>query len=99
MTKDNEYLFVNSEADYDAVIGANRALGETLEPYNVEKLYKNDEQLKSLKGWFTNTYYKCFLFQLIINQEDQQDRKSVVKTIQCIIYLNVQVYIFATIHA
>ena len=93
MTKDNEYLFVNSEADYDAVIGTNPPLRETLEPYNVEKLYKNDEQLKSLKGWFTNTYYKCFLFQLIINQEDQQDRKS------CFIYLNVQVYIFATIHA
>ena len=99
MTKDNEYLFVNSEADYDAVIGTNPPLREMLEPYNVEKLYKNDEQLKSLKGWFNNTYYKCFLFQLIINQEDQQDRKSVVKTIQCIIYLNVQVYIFATIHA
>ena len=99
MTKDNEYLFVNSEADYDAVIGTNPPLREMLEPYNVEKLYKNDEQLKSLKGWFNNAYYKCFLFQLIINQEDQQDRKSVVKTIQCIIYLNVQVYIFATIHA
>ena len=93
MTKDNEYLFVNSEADYDAVIGTNRALGETLEPYNVEELYKNVEQLKSKSGWFENTYYKCFLFQLIINQEDQQDRKS------CFIYLNVQVYIFATIHA
>ena len=99
MTKDNEYLFVNSEADYDAVIGANRALGETLEPYNVEELYKNVEQLEYLKRWFEHTYYKCFLFQLIINQEDQQDRKSVVKTIQCIIYLNVQVYIFATSHA
>ena len=99
MTKDNEYLFVNSEADYDAVIGANRALGETLEPYNVEELYKNVEQLEYLKRWFEHTYYKCFLFQLIINQEDQQDRKSVVKTIQCIIYVNVQVYIFATIHA
>lgn len=99
MTKDNEYIFVNSEADYDAVIGANRALGETLEPYNVEELYKNVEQLEYLKRWFEHTYYKCFLFQLIINQEDQQDRKSVVKTIQCIIYLNVQVYIFATIHA
>ena len=98
-TKDNEYLFVNSEADYDAVIGTNPPLRETLEPYNVEKLYKNDEQLNSLSEWFNNTYYKCFLFQLIINQEDQQDRKSVVKTIQCIIYLNVQVYIFATIHA
>lgn len=93
MTKDNEYLFVNSEADYDAVIGANRALGETLEPYNVEELYKNVEQLEYLKRWFEHTYYKCFLFQLIINQEDQQDRKS------CFIYLNVQVYIFATIHA
>lgn len=93
MTKDNEYLFVNSEADYDAVIGTNRALGETLEPYNVEELYKNVEQLKYLKRWFEHTYYKCFLFQLIINQEDQQDRKS------CFIYLNVQVYIFATIHA
>ena len=93
MTKDNEYLFVNSEADYDAVIGTNRALGETLEPYNVEELYKNVEQLKSKGGWFENTYYKCFLFQLIINQEDQHDRKS------CFIYLNVQVYIFATIHA
>lgn len=46
MTKDNEYLFVNSEADYDAVIGTNRALGETLEPYNVEELYKNVEQLE-----------------------------------------------------
>ena len=99
MTKDNEYLFVNSEADYDAVIGTNPPLRETLEPYNVEKLYKNDEQLNSLSEWFNNTYYKCFLFQLIINQEDQQDRKSVVKTIQCIIYLNVQVYIFDTIHA
>ena len=99
MTKDNEYIFVNSEADYDAVIGANRALGETLEPYNVEELYKNVEHLAYLKRWFEHTYYKCFLFQLIINQEDQQDRKSVVKTIQCIIYLNVQVYIFATIHA
>ena len=98
MTKDNEYLFVNSEADYDAVIGANRALGETLEPYNVEELYKNVEQLECLKRWFEHTYYKCFLFQLIIRQ-DQQDEKSVVKTIQCIIYLNVQVYIFATIHA
>ena len=93
MTKDNEYLFVNSEADYDAVIGTNRALGETLEPYNVEELYKNVEQLKYLKRWFEHTYYKCFLFQLIINQEDQQDRKS------CFIYLNVHVYIFATIHA
>ena len=93
MTKDNEYLFVNSEADYDAVIGTNRALGETLEPYNVEELYKNVEQLEYLKRWFEHTYYKCFLFQLIINQEDQQDRKS------CFIYLNVQVYIFATIHA
>ena len=41
MTKDNEYLFVNSEADYDVVIGTNRALGETLEPYNVEELYNN----------------------------------------------------------
>ena len=99
MTKDNEYLFVNSEADYDAVIGTNPPLRETLEPYNVEKLYKNDEQLKFLREWFKHTYYKCFLFQLIINQEDQQDEKSVVKTIQCIIYLNVQVYIFATIHA
>ena len=99
MTKDNEYLFVNSEADYDAVIGTNPPLRETLEPYNVEKLYKNDEQLNFLSEWFKYTYYKCFLFQLIINQEDQQDRKSVVKTIQCIIYLNVQVYIFATIHA
>ena len=93
MTKDNEYLFVNSEADYDVVIGTNRALGETLEPYNVEELYKNVEQLEYLKRWFEHTYYKCFLFQLIINQEDQQDRKS------CFIYLNVQVYIFATIHA
>ena len=93
MTKDNEYLFVNSEADYDAVIGTNPPLRETLEPYNVEKLYKNDEQLKFLREWFKHTYYKCFLFQLIINQEDQQDRKS------CFIYLNVQVYIFATIHA
>ena len=93
MTKDNEYLFVNSEADYDAVIGTNPPLRETLEPYNVEKLYKNDEQLKFLREWFNNTYYKCFLFQLIINQEDQQDRKS------CFIYLNVQVYIFDTIHA
>ena len=99
MTKDNEYLFVNSEADYDAVIGTNPPLRETLEPYNVEELYKNVEQLECLKRWFEHTYYKCFLFQLIINQEDQQDRKSVVKTIQCIIYLNVQVYIFATIHA
>ena len=93
MTKDNEYLFVNSEADYDAVIGTNPPLREMLEPYNVEKLYKNDEQLKFLREWFKHTYYKCFLFQLIINQEDQQDRKS------CFIYLNVQVYIFATIHA
>ena len=76
MTKDNEYLFVNSEADYDAVIGTNRALGETLEPYNVEELYKNVEQLEYLKRWFEHTYYKCFLFQLIINQEDQQELLS-----------------------